>query len=237
MGEQSNNRRQRAPIQTHTAESAFDQYQNPPDYSTIMTTDLAATSNENQTNPAYNLQNSPSSINQEQINEFGPRILFNSEIYRHQIINPRQVNRRNTTTNFPSQKSLEKIDSFSLTMPRRQTATTPSTLATERCDFRNLTANDVAQLLRSTQHTQITQIIHNNHHIDGFIPTNIDSSTYQIDTDSTINNNNINSSDSGQEQEDFSLTRSVEELVLNEVPPNRSSFIGETNEAATYCDK
>lgn len=156
-------------------------------------------------------------------NEFGPRILFNSETYRHQIVNPR----RHTTTNFPSQKSLEKMDSFSLTMPRRQN-TAISSISNERCNFRNLTANDVAQLLRSTQNTQQPHSL-NDLNPDALAPSSIDSSIFPIDSDCVIINDH--SDDIGQEQEDFSLTRSVEELVLNEVP------IGESSAAATLCDK
>lgn len=206
MGEPNcNNRRQRAALPTHIVESSFDQ--NPPEYSTIMS--AATTSNHDHVDHA----NIPSIDN----NEFGPRVLFNSETYRHQIINPR----RHTTTNFPSQKSLEKMDSFSLTMPRRQTTAISST-SNERCNFRNLTAHDVAQLLRSTQNTQSPT----NDHIavDTYAPNSIDSATFTIDS-------NDHNNDIGQEQEDYSLTRSVEELVLNEVP------IGESSAAATLCDK
>lgn len=198
-----NNRRQRAPLPTHTVESSFDQ--NPPEYSTIITAGLATTSNHEHAD-----QLNLTSVDG---NEFGPRVLFNSETYRHQIVNTR----RHTTTNFPSQKSLEKMDSFSLTMPRRQ-STAISSISNERCNFRNLTANDVAQLLRSTQNT--------NENADAL--GSIDSSTYPIDSDCGIIND---PSDIGQEQEDFSLTRSVEELVLNEMP------VGESSAAATYCDK
>lgn len=200
-----NNRRQRAPLPTHTIESSFDQ--NPPEYSTIIS--AATTSNHHDHIDGMNSSEVDSS-------EFGPRVLFNSETYRHQIINPR----RHTTTNFPSQKSLEKMDSFSLTMPRRQTTAISST-SNERCNFQNLTAHDVAQLLRSTQNAQQID--------DTLDPSSIDSSTFPIGTDLNLNNNHCD--DIGQEHEDFSLTRSVEELVLNEVP------IGESSAAATFCDK
>lgn len=211
MGEPTcNNRRQRAPLPTHTTESSFDQ--NPPEYSTIIS--AATTSNHH---------DHIDGVNSTEIdnNEFGPRVLFNSETYRHQIINPR----RHTTTNFPSQKSLEKMDSFSLTMPRRQNTAISST-STERCNFRNLTAHDVAQLLRSTQNAQLSQ---NDQMIDTLAPSSIDSSTFPIGSD--LNDSLNNEHDIGQEHEDFSLTRSVEELVLNEVP------IGESSAAANFCDK
>lgn len=208
MGEPNcNNRRQRAPLPTHTTESSFDQ--NPPEYSTI----IATTSNHHDHIDGMNA----SEIDN---NEFGPRVLFNSETYRHQIVNTR----RHTTTNFPSQKSLEKMDSFSLTMPRRQTTAISST-SNER--FRNLTAHDVAQLLRSTQNTQQNDPMAD----DILAPSSIDSSTFPIGTDLNDGLHNDHSDDIGQEHEDFSLTRSVEELVLNEVP------IGESSAAATFCDK
>lgn len=218
MGEPScNNRRQRAPIQTLTAESSFEHYHNPPDYSTIVANDLiATTTNENVNQSTQN----PNAV---------PRVTFNNETTHH----PLNHSRRHTTTNFPCQKSLEKIDSFSSTMPRRQITTGPSSISNERTNFHNLTANDVAQLLRSTQITSIngateTPPIDNEHNVDSFIsPTNIEHSMFVIESNS-LNNNN---SDSGQEHEDFSLTRSIEELVLNEVP------IGESNAAASFCDK
>lgn len=201
-----NNRRQRAPLPTHTVESSFDQ--NPPEYSTIILP--PTTSNHDHTDGLNS-----SSVD----SEFGPRVLFNSEMYRHQIVNTR----RHTTTNFPSQKSLEKMDSFSLTMPRRQNAI--SSISNERCNFRNLTAHDVAQLLRSTQNSQQPQ---DDEIADTLAPSSIGSATFH-DSDCGINNEHT---DIGHEQEDFSLTtRSVEELVLNEVP------IGESSAAATFCDK
>lgn len=207
MGEPNcNNRRQRAALPTHTVESSFDQ--NPPEYSTIIS--AATTSNHEH---ADQLDTSTMDSN-----EFGPRVLFNSETYRHQIVNTR----RHTTTNFPSQKSLEKMDSFSLTMPRRQAAVISSTTPNERCNFRNLTAQDVAQLLRSRQNQQSSM---DDHMLaDTLAPNSIDSTTFTIDS-------NDHNTDIGQEQEDYSLTRSVEELVLNEVP------IGESSAAATLCDK
>lgn len=204
MGEPSgNNRRHRAAIQTHTLESSFEHYQNPPDYSTIVASDL---------NPTPNMEIANQS-SQNSNNGIGPRPLFNSETYRHQL----NHSRRHTTTNFPCPKSLEKIDTSSLTMPRRQ-ATGPSSITNER--FQHLTAHDVAQLLRSTQNAQ--QIEH-----DSLAPSSVDNSLFVIESNS-LNNHN---SDSGQEHEDFSLTRSVEELVLNEIP------VGESNAAASFCDK
>lgn len=215
MGEPNcNNRRQRAPLPAHTVESTFDQ--NPPEYSTIIAAvAVAATTSNHDHVDGMNTSSLDDS-------EFGPRILFNSETYRHQMVNPR----RHTTTNFPSQKSLEKMDSFSLTMPRRQSTVVSST-SSERCNFQSLTAHDVAQLLRSTQNTQQLQFPHENDHIpDALAPNSIDSFPIAI----TIDLNNEHT-DIGQEHEDFSLTRSVEELVLNEVP------IGESSAAATFCDK
>lgn len=201
-----NNRRQRVALQT--VESSFDQ--SPPEYSTIISSNLATTSNRDHLD-----RMDPSAPDN---NEYGTRAVFNDETYRHQISN----SRRHTTTNFPSQKSLEKMDSFSLTMPRRQSTVISST-PNERCNFRNLTAHDVAQLLRSTQSTQC-----NEHNTGTLAPSSIDNSTFPIHSDFSINNDH---SDIGQEQEDYSLTRSVEELVLNEVP------IGESSAAASFCDK
>lgn len=109
-------------------------------------------------------------------------------------------------------------------MPRRQNTAISST-SNDRCNFRNLTAHDVAQLLRSTQNTQQA---HDEHDPDTLAPNSIDSSTFPIESDCAITNDH---SIIGQDQEDFSLTRSVEELVLNEVP------VGESNAAATFCDK
>lgn len=215
LGEPScNNRRQRTPIQTLTAESSFEHYQNPPDYSTIIANDLIATTNNENVNQSTQNPN------------MGPRVTFNNETTRH----PLNHSRRHTTTNFPCQKSLEKIDSFSSTMPRRQN-TGPSSISNERTNFQNLTASDVAQLLRSTQITSITATetppIDSEHNVVSFVsPTSIENSMFVIESNS-LNNN----SDSGQEHEDFSLTRSVEELVLNEIP------IGESNAAASFCDK
>lgn len=204
----NNNHRQRAALPTHTVESSFDQ--NPPEYSTIMSIGLATTSDQDHVDSSAM-----------DSNEFGPRVLFNSETYRHQIVNTR----RHTTTNFPSQKSLEKMDSFSLTMPRRQN-TAISSISNERTHFRNLTAHDVAQLLRSNAQQPHSL---NDLNPDALAPSSLDSSIFPIHSDCIINSDH--NSDIGQEQEDFSLTRSVEELVLNEVP------IGESNAAATLCDK
>lgn len=200
MGEPNcNNRRQRVALQT--VESSFDQ--NPPEYSTIISSGLATTSNHDSSTT--------------QNNDYGPTV-FNNDTYRHHITNTR----RHTTTNFPSPKSLKKMDSFSLTMPRRQSTAISST-TNERCNFRNLTAHDVAQLLRST--TQNAQ--HNEPNSD-ISPHSIDNSSFPIDSVCIMNSDRC---DIGQEHEDYSLTRSVEELVLNEVP------IGESSAAATFCDK
>lgn len=108
-------------------------------------------------------------------------------------------------------------------MPRRQSTAISST-SNERCNFRNLTAHDVAQLLRST--TQNTQ---HNESLSDTSPHSIDNTTFPIDSVCIINSDDR--CDIGQEHEDYSLTRSVEELVLNEVP------VGESSAAATFCDK
>lgn len=211
-----NNHRQRSALPNHTVESSFDQ--NPPEYSTIVSSGLATTSNQD------HIDGLDSSAIES--NEFGPRLLFNSETYRHQIVNQA---RRHTTTNFPSQKSLEKMDSFSLTMPRRQN-TAISSISNERTHFRNLTAHDVAQLLRSTQNTQQQpHSLNDEHHSDAHAPNSMDCSLFPMDSDCVLPNNDH--TEIGQEHEDFSLTRSVEELVLNEVP------VGESSAAATLCDK
>lgn len=207
----SNGRRQRAALQT--IESSFDQ--NPPEYSTIVSANLTTAAITNPTPihdhfeqfgttpPGTNDYNLTPSLNT--INSAGGN-------YRHQQISN---TRRHTTTNFPSQKSLEKMDSFSSTMPRRQSPAISSSSSNDRCNFRNLTANDVAQLLRSTPNTQLIRSETNS--------DSIDSSSFPIDSD--------NLHGSIHEQEDYSITRSVEELILNEVP------IGESNAAATFCDK
>lgn len=235
MGEPNcNNRRQRAALQT--VESSFDQ--SPPEYSTIVSTSSVPTS----TTPNHdNLEQNDTSTT---LDEHTPPHINRSDTYRiphpnhhhhhhhqhHQISNAR----RHTTTNFPSQKSLEKVDSFSSTMPRRQNPTISSTLTNDR-NFRNLTAHDVAQLLRSTPNTN-TQLIRSDEHLEPLSPSSIDSSSFPIDSDhsvsisaTTMGNDNLHGN--GHEQEDYSLTRSVEELILNEVP------IGESNAAATFCDK
>lgn len=218
LGEQSTVRRQRAPLQTNTAECSFDQYQNPPDYTTIVATETSQ-SIENQATPIYSLQHD-SALTHIQ-NTTNEHCLNNNE---HPItVSPihrsnRPVNRRYTTTNFPCQKPLEKIDSFSSTMPRRQPANGPQSILNDRTDFRHLTAQDVAQLLRSTQRTTSN------------VPARVVTATHQtIDMD-TVDVGNA-------DQEDYSLTRSIEELVLNEVPPNRASYIDPSNESTTYCDK
>lgn len=204
-----NNRRQRVALQT--VESSFDQ--NPPEYSTIIPSGIATTSNRDSLDGMDST--APDNDN---ANELGPPAIFNNETYRHQLANTR----RHTTTNFPSQKSLEKMDSFSLTMPRRQSTVISST-PNERCNFRNLTAHDVAQLLRSTQSTQ-----RNEHNTDTTLVSNAIDNSFPIHSDCVLNNDH---SDIGQEHEDYSLTRSVEELVLNEVP------VGESSAAASFCDK
>lgn len=218
LGEQSTVRRQRAPLQTNTAECSFDQYQNPPDYTTIIATETSQP-NGSQATPIYSLQHD-SALTHIQ-NTTNEQCLNTNE---HQItVSPihrlnRPVNRRYTTTNFPCQKPLEKIDSFSSTMPRRQPSSGPNSMQNAGADFRHLTAHDVAQLLRSTHRTTSN------------VPARLATTTQQtIDMDTV----DVGSAD----QEDYSLTRSIEELVLNEVPPNRASYIDPSNESTTYCDK
>lgn len=228
MGEPNcNSRRQRAALQT--VESSFDQ--NPPEYSTIVSTSLANTAF---TNTTPNLeQNGPTAPDTNEYNHTPSHTTINNnDTYRHHHNHQISNVRRHTTTNFPSQKSLEKMDSFSSTMPRRQNLAISSTSTNDRCNFRNLTAHDVAQLLRSTPNTQL---IRSDTISDPLAPSSIDSSSFPIDSDhcvtisTTMDDNNLHGN--GHEQEDFSLTRSVEELILNEVP------IGESNAAATFCDK
>lgn len=228
-----NGRRQRAALQT--VESSFDQ--NPPEYSTIVSTSLAITS----TTPNHDHLEQIGTNTAPDTNDYNHTSSHNtinrSDTYRpqhqhhphHQISN----SRRHTTTNFPSQKSLEKMDSFSSTMPRRQNPAISSTSTNERCNFRNLTAHDVAQLLRSTPNTN-TQLIRSEPNSEPLSPSSIDSSSFPIDSDHCVTiSATLGDSlhGSGHEQEDYSLTRSVEELILNEVP------IGESNAAATFCDK
>lgn len=224
MGEPNcNNRRQRATIQT--VESSFDQ--NPPEYSTIVSTSLATTNTAR--NHDHHEQNNTSTASETSSNEhtLSHNTINRSDAYRHhhQTSNAR----RHTTTNFPSQKSLEKVDSFSSTMPRRQHLTISSTSTNDR-NFRNLTAHDVAQLLRSTPNTN-THLIRSEAHLEPLSPTSIDSSSFPIDSDLSVSISTTTTMGNGHEHEDYSLTRSVEELILNEVP------IGESNAAATFCDK
>lgn len=186
MGEPSgNNRRQRAAIQT-TIESSFNHSAYPPDYSSVLTADMATSSN------------APNDDN----GEYGPRILINSETYRHQT-------RRHTTTNFPSNfPSLEKIDSFSSTMPRRSVVPVKPSSNEQR--YLNLTANDVAQLLRATQQNSMES----------------QTTTFHLSPDNQVTTCDTN--------EDYSLTRSVEELVLNEMPPGESAAAAANSD---LCDK
>lgn len=191
MGEPNcNNQRQRVALQT--VESSLEQ--NPPEYSIIISPALVSTPNHDRMEPPT----TDTDVNER----------MTSETFRHHITNAR----RHTTTNFPSQKPLEKMDSFSLTMPRRQITIVAST-PNDRCNFRNLTAHDVAQLLRSTQGTQ-----RNEDNNIGALASN-DSSTFSNNSVS-VNNN-----------EDFSLTRSIEELISNEVP------VGESSAATTFCER
>lgn len=202
----SNGRRQRAALQT--IESSFDQ--NPPEYSTIVSTNLTTTAHTNTAPIHDHFEQIGTTASEANDYNITPALnTISSGNYRHHQHHQISNTRRHTTTNFPSQKTLEKMDSFSSTMPRRQSPAISSTSSNDRSNFRNLTANDVAQLLRSTPNTQLIRSETNS--------DSIDSSSYPID--------------SGHEQEDYSITRSVEELILNEVP------IGESNAAATFCDK
>lgn len=220
LGEPSgNNRRQRAPIQTHTIESSFNHnpYQNPPDYSTIA--DMA-TSSSAASNATYN----PIDVNNLM---HSPRVLINTEVIRSH-----HNNRRHTTTNFPTSKSLEKIDSFSSTMPRRSTVianATDGTANPNESRYLHLTASDVAQLLRSTTNQQYEQI-----NTDSLASNNHETMQFPANNDGMNNTCDTN--------EDYSLTRSVEELVLNEMPIGESNAdaanaVAAAQQANNLCDK
>lgn len=216
LGEQNTVRRQRIPLQTNSPDCTVDHCQNPPEYTTIVTTEPSRTL-ANQPSSIYSLQPDSSSQIQSAINVNSN----NNNIAEHNtgvaVQSNRPVNRRYTTTNFPCQKPVQKIDSFSSTMPRRQAAADTHSILSDRSDFRSMTANDVAQLLRSTHRT---------------IP-NVTAATIAAIRPDTL----YTADSSGPDQEDFSLTRSIEELVLNEVPPNRASYIDPITESTIYCDK
>lgn len=233
-------RRERAALQT--VESSFDHNQNPPDYSTIVSTSNLATTAMTNTSPNHD-HHEPNANTASQTNVYDnshapPRAThissnnINETCPHHQTHQISNV-RRHTTTNFPPQKSLEKMDSFSSTMPRRQNpAAISSASPNERhnFNFRNLTAHDVAQLLRSTPNAQL---IRSETNLDPLPPTTANSERCaDRNTGLSIADDDDDLHSNGQqEQEDFSFTRSVEELILNEVP------VGESNAAATFCDK
>lgn len=220
LGEPNCNvRRQRAALQT--VELSFE---NPPEYSTIVPNTNLATITIPNTTPHHD-------HHEQNANEM--QLMNAPSHYRHHHQNHQSShNRRHTTTNFPPQKSMEKMDSFSSTMPRRQNLATISSIsANERCNFRNLTAHDVAQLLRSTPNTQLIRSETNLEPLPP--PPSINSEQHCVNRSATLNIDDVDHSHGNEqnEQEDFSLTRSVEELILNEVP------MSESNAAATFCDK
>lgn len=128
------------------------------------------------------------------------------QINRHQSID---AHRRHTTTTFPSIEKIEKTDSFSSTIPRRPGSAATTAIQLANC---HLTAHDVARLLRSTAPFQFSiqtpSAPIGNDNPDGD----------QVDCDSDVVK--------FDEQQNYSLTQSIEQLVLNEVP------IGESTAAA-----
>lgn len=121
------------------------------------------------------------------------------------------AHRRHTTTIFPSIEKIEKTDSFSSTIPRRPGSATTNQIQLANC---HLTAEDVARLLRSTAPFQFS-IQAPTEPIVGIVANEID---HQVDSD--------NDAVKFDEQQNYSLTQSIEQLVLNEVP------IGESTAAA-----
>lgn len=136
--------------------------------------------------------------------------------------NNRRSHRRHTTTTFPSPQKKEKIESYSSsTIPRRPSSLTSANAFDQRND--TLTAHDVARLLRSTAPIIEPPI--------ESIPTN--NFTRQLSNSNEDNSLN-DCVDMIDEQckldQNYSLTQSVEQLLLNEMP------IGESTAVATYVN-
>lgn len=129
-------------------------------------------------------------------------------INRHQSID---AHRRHTTTTFPSIEKIEKTDSFSSTIPRRPGTAAPNAIQLANC---HLTAQDVARLLRSTAPFQFSVQMPTAPAADDFDGIG----DHRADSD----NDTVKFDD----QQNYSLTQSIEQLVLNEMP------IGESTAAA-----
>lgn len=180
-------------------ESSIDDHQLPPSYSTVSRTDGVCHAQ------------TPNTITLNTTNELNARP-NGRQINRHQSID---AHRRHTTSTFPSIEKIEKADSFSSTIPRRPGSGTTNAIQLANC---HLTAQDVARLLRSTAPFQFsiqtpTAPSVNDDDVDDFdgigLRVDCDSDTVKFD-----------------EQQNYSLTQSIEQLVLNEVP------IGESTAAA-----
>lgn len=126
-----------------------------------------------------------------------------------------QSHRRHTTTTFPSPIKTEKTDSFSLTMPRRSVNFAAGDDGLEVTDNGALTAQDVARLLRATAPLQFTVELPR---------ADFDDRSRGV-ADSEANGEKFD------DEHNYSLTRSIEELVLNEAP------IGQSTAAATFASE
>lgn len=212
LGEPSSNtnRRQRPSIQTQsTVESAPNHHnQLPPAYSTVLRPRQIASSD---------VVDLASSNGTTLTNDVDTTILHNRS---HAL----EMQRRHTTTNIPTQSSLEKMESFSSTIPRR-----PTQQSEHSCTNRSLTAHDVAQLLRPSanqfQFQRLEQALtdslqqyheHQQHQQQQGHQQQSQSSSCSQDYSLDLNDDHQNEL----------LNRSVEHLVANEAP------IGESNAAA-----
>lgn len=147
-------------------------------------------------------------INLETPNNLNTRSLRNSNSHR-----------RHTTTTFPSPIKTEKTDHFSLTMPRRPINFAADDNTLEVINSNTLTAHDVARLLRSTAPLQFTVEIPQ---------SNFSANVSDRDRNVT---ENVNNSEKFDDEQNYSLTRSIEHLVLNEAP------IGQSTAAATFVNE
>lgn len=134
--------------------------------------------------------------------------------------NGRQINRqqsidshrRHTTTTFPSIEKIEKYDSFSSTIPRRPAPTPPNQIHLTNS---YLTAQDVARLLRSTAPFEFAVQTPSAPPVNEIANDNNE----EHRTDSSIDAMKLD------EQQNYSLTQSIEHLVLNEMPIGESTAV------------
>lgn len=200
MGEPSSSCNNRRPtlsqVYANTMESSIDDHQLPPSYSTVSRTDAACRAQQTPNN----------TVTLNTTNELNARP-NGRQINRNQS---NDSHRRHTTTTFPSIEKIEKIDSFSSTIPRRPGSATTNAIQLANC---HLTAQDVARLLRSTAPFQFSLQA---------------PSAPVSDDDDEVDHRTACDSDALKfdEQQNYSLTQSIEQLVLNEVP------IGESTAAA-----